>query len=443
MVDITTNKTYNAIRHRAYRTLRKANLVNEQHRSGLLRFNNSLKALIANESNLFEGFSIRYIGPADGHDVVKLVVQLRTVLAFEGPKLLHLKTTKGKGYRPAESSAVTWHAPGRFDVATGERLEGRQQLPDSPLKFQEIFGKTLLELAEIDDQVVGVTPAMISGSSFNFLQEKYPNRVYDVGIAEGHAVTFSAGLSRGNKKVFCNIYSSFLQRAYDQVIHDVAMQKTPLVLCLDRAGLVGEDGTTHHGIYDIAYLRCIPGLTLMSPYDERELRQMMYTAYVRYNEGPFVIRFPRGKGSCADWEVPFEEIPIGKAEWRAEGEKVVFVSYGPVGSTVTEAIEELKSRGYRPGHLNLRFLKPLDTEALDKIAKQYDRVITVENGAIAGGMGSALLEYYSETEQAVPVTRLGVPDLFVKQGEVGVQLAYVGIDKRGIVERALEVYKRL
>ncbi|MDO5036395.1 MAG: 1-deoxy-D-xylulose-5-phosphate synthase [Porphyromonas sp.] len=442
LLDITTSKTYNHLRYNAYRALRKAKVVNERRRSNILRFNNSVKALIADESNLFEGFNIRYIGPADGHDVRQLVSQLKTVLSFQGPKLLHIKTTKGKGYTPAETSAVTWHAPGKFDLDTGERATVVKEMPDKPLKFQEIFGRTLLEIAEQDESVVGVTPAMISGSSFNFLQDRYPDRVYDVGIAEAHAVTFSAGLSRGGKKVFCNIYSSFLQRGYDQVIHDVAMQATPMILCLDRAGLVGEDGVTHQGVYDIPYLRCVPGLTMMSPYDERELRYMMYTAYKHYEEGSFVIRYPRGAGSCADWDVPLEEIPLGKARLLKDGERVVFVSYGPVGYTVTEAIKELEQQGIYPGHLDLRFVKPLDTEALDELSEKYEHIITVEDGALAGGVGCALLEYYSDQGKQVSITRVGVPDLFVKQGAVEIQRAYVGLDKENLVKLALKLYHK-
>lgn len=441
LVGISTNKTYNDLRYKVYKGLKKMNVVNDRRRSNLLRFNNSVKALIADERNLFEGFSIRYIGPTDGHDVMKLVEQLQAILKFEGPKLLHLKTVKGKGYTPAEQSAVTWHAPGKFDLSTGQRAEEVKELPDSPLKYQEIFGKTLLELAERDEDIVGVTPAMVSGSSFNFLQEKYPERVFDVGIAEAHAVTFSSGLSRGGKKVFCNIYSSFLQRGYDQVIHDVAMQRTPLILCIDRAGLVGEDGMTHQGLYDIAYLRCIPELTLMSPYDERELRLMMYTAYKNYGKGIFVIRYPRGKGAGGEWEVPFEEIPLGKAEVRKTGVRLAFVSYGPVGNIVTRAIEKLESMGHKPGHLNLRFVKPLDTVALDDLQAHYEHIITVEDATLAGGVGSAILEYYNDAGRPMKITRIGVEDKFVKQGAVGIQQAYVGLSWENLVKEALKLLK--
>ncbi|MBR8704160.1 1-deoxy-D-xylulose-5-phosphate synthase [Porphyromonas levii] len=442
LVKVSTSKVYNDIRHKGYQGLKRLKLIDERRKRNLTRFNNSLKALINDDKNLFEGFSIRYFGPTDGHDVVELVSTLRSIKDFEGPKLLHIKTVKGKGYAPAEESAVVWHAPGLFDPVTG-KLKVTPELPDSPLKYQEIFGKTLLELAELDPKVVGVTPAMISGSSFNFMQERYPNRVFDVGIAEGHAVTFSAGLARKGMIPFCNIYSSFLQRGYDQVIHDVAMQAAPVILCLDRAGLVGEDGMTHHGVYDIAYLRTVPGLTIMSPIDESELRLMMYTAYKHHSEGPFVIRFPRGKGTCGDWHVPFEELPLGKSQVLREGEKVVFVSYGPIGSTVATAIDGLKSEGYNPGHINLRFVKPLDGEILQRIACEYQHIITIEDGSIAGGVGSALLEYYSDHHLSIPLTRIGVSDHFVKQGAVSLQHAYEGMDAESIINKAKEVYRTL
>lgn len=442
LVKVSTSKVYNDIRHKGYQGLKKLKIIDERRKNNLTRFNNSLKALINDDNNFFEGFSIRYFGPADGHNVGRLIDTLNSIKNFKGPKLLHIKTTKGKGYAPAEESAVVWHAPGMFDPSTG-KLKVTPELPDSPLKYQEIFGKTLLELAELDNKVVGITPAMISGSSFNFMQKRFPNRVFDVGIAEGHAVTFSAGLARKGLIPFCNIYSSFLQRGYDQVIHDVAMQAAPVILCLDRAGLVGEDGTTHHGIYDIAYLRTIPGLTIMSPIDESELRLMMFTAYKNHEDGPFVIRFPRGKGTCADWCVPFRELPIGKAEILRKGEKVAFVSYGPIGTAVASAINELNEQGYHPGHVNLRFVKPLDSEVLTQIANDYEHIISVEDGSISGGMGSALLEFFSDCAINIPITRIGVSDHFVKQGAVSLQYAYEGMDAESIMNKAIEVYHSL
>lgn len=440
LVRINTSKVYNNLRHKGYQGLKRLNLIDDSKKRNLLRFNNSLKALINNDKNLFESFSIRYFGPTDGHDVVELVNTLRSIKDFKGPKLLHLKTIKGKGYKPAEESAVVWHAPGPFDPNTGQRNVA-PELPDTPLKYQEIFGQTLLELAEMDERVVGITPAMISGSSFNFMQHEYPNRVFDVGIAEGHAVTFAAGLALKGEIPFCNIYSSFLQRGYDEVIHDVAMQAAPIILCIDRAGLVGEDGMTHQGAYDIAYLRTIPGLTIMSPIDEKELRQMMFTAYKHHKEGPFVIRFPRGKGACKDWKVPFSKLPLGKSIELTVGEKVVFVSYGPVGNEVKRAVKELNSLGYHPGHVNLRFVKPLDTEMLDYLAEKYDTIISVEDGSLAGGVGSALLEYYADNGTTIRIKRVGIPDQFIKQGAVALQYQYVGLDASSLVDTAIQMFK--
>lgn len=440
LVKIITSKEYNDLRHKGYKGLKKMKIINERRRNNLLRFNNSLKALINDETNLFEGFSIRYFGPIDGHNVESLIERLEIIKHFKGPKLLHVKTTKGKGYKPAEDSAVLWHAPGKFDVNTGERITIKE-VPDKPLKYQEIFGQTLLELAEKDERIVGITPAMVSGSSFGYMQEKYPERVFDVGIAEAHAVTFSAGLAVNGMIPFCNIYSSFLQRGYDQVIHDVAMQKAPIILCLDRSGLVGEDGATHQGAYDIAYLRTIPNLKIMSPINERELRQMMYTAYMHHEEGPFVIRFPRGLGSCPQWHVPFSEIDLGKSEMLKVGDDLIFVSYGSVGYTVGKAIDKLVLKGYNPGHLNLRFVKPLDTEALDEIAQRYKYIITVEDGSLAGGVGSALLEYYSDQGKHIDITRIGIPDAFIKHGRVEIQHAYVGLDVDSIANKAIELLK--
>ena len=435
LVDLTTSKTYNEVRDFGYRGLKKLRLMNETRKQNLQRVHNSLKSLINDQPNMFDSFSIRYFGPTDGHDVVGLVEKLETIKDFKGPKLLHIKTEKGKGYKPAEEDAVIWHAPGKFDAKTGRRKES-PALPDSPEKFQDVFGKTLLELAEADSGIVGITPAMISGSSFGFMQSVYPDRVFDVGIAEGHAVTFSAGLALGGVVPFCNIYSSFLQRGYDEVIHDVAMQKAPVILCLDRAGLVGNDGATHQGVYDIAYLRTVPGLTLMSPIDEKELRQMMYTAYKRVREvGPVVIRFPRGKGSEGHWRVPFEELEWGKGEVLKSGSELCIVSYGPMGAEVRKVIAGLdEAIAEKVGHVNLRFVKPLDEELLLSVGAGYRQVVTVEDGSLAGGMGSAVLELYSDRGVVTPVKRLGIPDEFVPHGDVEIQRAYVGIDAESIRE---------
>lgn len=433
LVDLTTNKTYNDVRNFGYRGLKKLHIMNETRRQNLQRLHNSVKALITDQQNMFDSFSIRYFGPTDGHDVIGLVEKLKTIKDFKGPKLLHIKTEKGKGYRPAEDDAVVWHAPGKFNPETGERKVA-PCLPDSPQKFQDVFGQTLLELAQEDERVLGITPAMISGSSFGYMQSVFPDRVFDVGIAEGHAVTFSAGLALGGKLPFCNIYSSFLQRGYDEVIHDVAMQKAPVILCLDRAGLVGNDGATHQGVYDIAYLRTVPGLTLMSPIDEKELRLMMYTAYRHVGEiGPTVIRFPRGKGSEGHWRVPFEELPLFKSEVLKEGTEICVISYGPVGDCTRKVIAEMDAgTADKVGHINLRFVKPLDEDLLLSLPGKYKALLTVEDGSLAGGMGSALLELFSDRGMVLPVVRLGVGDEFIPHGDVGVQKAYTGIDKAGI-----------
>ena len=444
LVDLTTSKTYNEVRDFGYRGLKKLNIMNETRRKNLQRVHNSLKSLISDQPNMFDSFSIRYFGPTDGHDVLGLVEKLQTIKDFKSPKLLHIKTEKGKGYRPAEEDAVIWHAPGKFDVATGERKLS-PELPDMPQKFQDVFGKTLLDLAKEDERIVGITPAMISGSSFGYMQAVYPERVFDVGIAEGHAVTFSAGLALGGLLPFCNIYSSFLQRGYDEVIHDVAMQKAPVVLCLDRAGLVGNDGATHQGVYDIAYLRTVPGLTIMSPIDEKELRQMMYTAYKHVEElGPIVIRFPRGKGTEGHWQVPFEEIPLYKGQVLKEGSEVCILSYGPVGAEVKKALEGLEpALSEKAGHVNLRFVKPLDEELILSLSEKYKGFITIEDGSLSGGMGSAVLELLSDHGRSLPVVRLGVPDEFIPHGDVEIQKAYAGIDREGIRRALYGLLERL
>lgn len=444
LVDLTTNKTYNDVRNFGYRSLKKLHIMNDTRRQNLQRVHNSLKSLISDQPNMFDSFSIRYFGPTDGHDVVGLVEKLKTIKEFRGPKLLHIKTSKGKGYKPAEEDAVVWHAPGKFDKATGKRKIS-PELPDSPQKFQDVFGKTLLELAKVDKRVLGITPAMISGSSFGYMQDVFPDRVFDVGIAEGHAVTFSAGLALGGMLPFCNIYSSFLQRGYDEVIHDVAMQKAPVILCLDRAGLVGNDGATHQGAYDIAYLRTVPGLTIMSPIDERELRLMMYTAYKSVEEtGPIVIRFPRGKGSEGHWRVPFEEIPLFKGEVLKEGSDICIVSYGPVGATVREAVREADEEiAQKVGHVNLRFVKPLDEDLICSLVNRYKALITIEDGSLAGGVGSAILELFNDKGISMPIVRLGVGDEFVPHGDVEIQKAYAGIDKRGIMRSIQDLLKKV
>ena len=432
LVKFITSPEYNKLRNMGAKGLSKLNLLTDSRKRNLQRFNNSIKALMTDEGNFFEDFSMRYFGPIDGNDIETFVSVLEAIKDFEGPKLLHVKTVKGKGYKPAEDSSVLWHAPGRFDLRTGE-LAKKDKKNGAPEKFQEVFGKTLVDLADLDDRVVGITPAMISGSSMGYMLSKYPDRVFDVGIAEGHAVTFSAGLALEGQIPFCNIYSTFLQRAVDEVIHDVAEQRAPMILCVDRAGLVGNDGMTHQGLYDLAYLRAIPGLTLMSPLDEWELRMMMYTAYKHRDEGPFVIRYPRGEGSNGNWRTQLEELPIGKSDELAVGEDLVIVTYGPVGAVAQRVVERLREEKEQSvGLINLRFLKPLDTEMLDELPKRYHQILTIEDAALAGGMGSTLLEYYADHGVTIPIHRLGVGDEYIRHGDVSIQRAYVGIDEEGI-----------
>lgn len=438
LVKFITSPEYNKLRDIGARGLEKLNLLNSSRKRNIQRFNNSLKALVTDEGNFFEDFSMRYFGPIDGNDIETFVSVLEDIKDFEGPKLLHVKTVKGKGYKPAEDSSVIWHAPGRFDLRTGQ-LAPKSKKNGAPEKFQEVFGKTLVDLADQDKRIVGITPAMISGSSMGYMLQKYPERVFDVGIAEGHAVTFSAGLALEGQIPFCTVYSTFLQRAVDEVIHDVAEQKAPVILCVDRSGLVGNDGMTHQGLYDIAYLRAVPGLTMMSPIDEWEMRMMMYTAYMHHDQGPYVIRYPRGEGSNGAWREPFVELPIGKSDEIATGEDLVLVTYGPVGAvarTVVQRIEEEYHK--RVGLVNLRFLKPLDTEMLDSLGERYSSMITVEDAALAGGMGSTLLEYYSDRQVDIKIKRLGVKDEYVRHGDVPIQRAYAGIDETGIYNAVKE-----
>ncbi len=432
MVDILTSRTYNTLRYDVYRGLRKMNVINDARRKNLLRFNNSFKALLARESNLFEGFSIRYFGPVDGNDVIRMVEVLKQIKHMEGPKIVHMKTIKGKGYAPAEKQATLWHAPGKFCVETGQRSKGTEK-PEPP-KYQDVFGLTLVELAKRDERIVGVTPAMPTGCSMTFMMKEFPERAYDVGIAEAHAVTFSAGLAKEGMIPFCNIYSSFMQRAFDQMIHDVALQNSHVVFCLDRAGLVGEDGATHHGIYDLAYLRCIPKLSICSPLNEHELRNLMLTGY-KGIDGPIVIRYPRGKGVLIDWKNDPQLVPIGKGRKLKEGERVAFLSLGPIGNEVTKAIELLEQDGLKPAHYDMVFLKPLDQEILKEACQKYELLVTVEDGTIKGGLGAAVAEYLSEASNSPVQIRIGVPDHFVEQGSVPEQYKHCGMDAESIYQR--------
>ncbi len=440
LLHMQTSGLYNRLRFKLARKLEKWGVMGESGKRRILRFNNSVKALLSNQQNVFEGMNIRYFGPTSGHDVVELVRILREIKDMTGPKILHLHTVKGKGYAPAEQEATIWHAPGKFDKEKGERME--ENTKNLPPRFQDVFGETLVELAKQNEKIVGVTPAMPTGCSMNLLMEEMPDRAYDVGIAEGHAVTFSAGMAKDGLLPFCNIYSAFAQRAYDNVINDAALLRLPVVLCLDRAGLVGEDGATHHGAFDLASLRTVPNLTIASPYDECELRRLMYTAQLP-DKGTFVIRYPRGRGELTDWRCPFEEVPVGKGRCLKEGRDVAVLTLGPIGKSAARAIEKAETASRDAGrplsiaHYDLRFLKPLDTEMLDEIGKKFPRVVTIEDGSLAGGMGSAVLEYFSDKGYAPQVKRLGLPDKFVEHGTVAQLQEIVGLDEESIVKGLL------
>ena len=430
LLNLQMSEGYNKIRYKLSKMFYKWGILNEERRKSLIRFNNSLKSMLVQQQNVFEGMNIRYFGPIDGHDVNNLARVLKEIKDMQGPKLLHIHTTKGKGFGPAEKAATIWHAPGIFDKETGERIViDTDGLP--PL-FQDVFGNTLLELAQQNDKIVGVTPAMPSGCSMNILMKAMPDRGFDVGIAEGHAVTFSGGMAKDGLIPFCNIYSSFMQRAYDNVIHDVAIQKLNVVLCLDRAGIVGEDGPTHHGAFDLAYMRPIPNLTVASPYDEHELRNLMYTAQLP-DKGPFVIRYPRGRGVLVDWKSSFEEIQIGKGRKLKDGKDMAVITIGPIGNTARKAITRAEAESKMSiAHYDLRFLKPLDEEMLHEIGKNFCRIVTIEDGVLKGGMGSAILEFMADNRYTPTVRRIGLPDKFVEHGPVKDLHRLCGMDEEGI-----------
>lgn len=436
LLQLDTNETYNRIRFKASQWLHAKGYLSDNRRNGIIRLNNAIKAALSHQQNIFEGMNIRYFGPFDGHNVIELVRILRQIKDMKGPKLLHLHTIKGKGYKPAEESATIWHAPGKFDPDTGERLVA--DCSHQPPKFQDVFGETLLELAQQNSKIVGVTPAMPTGCSMNILMKAMPKRAFDVGIAEGHAVTFSAGMAKDGLIPFCNIYSSFAQRAYDNIIHDAAILNLPIVICLDRAGLVGEDGATHHGAFDIAALRPIPNLTISSPMDERELRRLMYTAQLP-NKGTFVIRYPRGRGVLSDWRCTLEEIAVGTGRKLHEGDDVAILSLGPIGNDVEQAITELTAEGetVSVAHYDLRFVKPLDETLLNEVGNNFQRVITIEDGVRNGGMGSAVLEWFSDHHFTPRLTRLGLPDQFIEQGTVQQLHQLAGTDVASIKKAIL------
>jgi len=426
LLNLDTNETYNRLRFRASQWMRQHGMLGEDRRKGIIRLTNALKSAIARQQNIFEGMNIRYFGPFDGHDVNELVRILRQLKDMSGPKLLHLHTKKGHGYAPAEDYTPVWHAPGKFDPDTGELLEDNNE--GKPPKFQEVFGHTLLELARQNPAIVGVTPAMPTGCSMNIAMKEMPSRMFDVGIAEGHAVTFSAGMAKEGKVPFCNIYSAFAQRAYDNVIHDVAILRLPVVLCLDRAGLVGEDGPTHHGAFDLAALRPIPNLTICSPMDEHELRRLMYTAQLP-GKGPFVIRYPRGRGVLTDWRCPLEEIPVGKGRKLHDGSDVAVLTIGPIGNDVQRLAASVQCS---VAHYDMRFLKPLDEDILHEVGRRFSRIVTIEDGVRNGGLGSAVLEWMNDHGYTPQVTRLGLPDEFVEHGTVQELRHIVGLDEEGI-----------
>ena len=437
LMHLHTSGAYNRFRFAVSRKLSDWGLLNESRRRSILRFNNSLKSLLTNQQNIFEGMNIRYFGPANGHDVIELGRVLREIKEMKGPKLLHLHTVKGKGFKPAEEEATIWHAPGKFDKESGLRAAENTK---PKVRFQDVFGETLLELCRQNSKIIGVTPAMPTGCSMNILMREMPDRAFDVGIAEGHAVTFSAGMAKEGAIPFCNIYSAFAQRAYDNVIHDAALLDLPVVLCLDRAGLVGEDGPTHHGAFDLAALRPIPNLTIASPYDEHELRRLMYTAQLP-GKGTFVIRYPRGSGRLGDeWQCPLEEVQVGTGRKLKDGADLAVLTLGPLGTEAAKAIEEVEQKtGRSIAHYDMRFLKPLDEDLLTEVVQKFRCIVTVEDGVRAGGFGSAVLEWVADRNADCRVVRLGLPDEFVEHGSVPELRALVGLDAAGIARTILNI----
>lgn len=440
LLDITTSKTYNKFKNDVWNLLGHLNKLGHNYRKIAQQIENSVKTFLLKQSNLFESMNFRYFGPVDGHDVVFLTKILSDLKDIPGPKLLHVVTQKGKGFKQAEQNQTAWHAPGKFDKTTGEILKVKSDKPVAP-KYQDVFGHTLLELAQKNDKIVGITPAMPTGSSLNIMMKEIPERIFDVGIAEQHAVTFSAGLAIEGMLPFCNIYSSFMQRAYDQVIHDVAIQKLNVVFCLDRGGLVGEDGATHHGVYDLAYMRCIPNMIVSAPLNEEELRNLMYTAQLE-NHGPFSIRYPRGRGVMTEWKTPFKKIKIGKGQQIRKGEDIAILSIGHVGNDVMEASKILaKSYQIDVAHYDMRFVKPIDEEILHVVGKNYKAVITIEDGTIIGGFGSAILEFMNDHGYNPVIKRMGVPDKFIEQGTPQELHHECGFDVQSIINEAKALTK--
>ena len=437
LVKMTTSKGYNTFRYKTYKTLKKLHLIDEKHRGAILRFNNSLKSLISKQQNIFEGLNIRYFGPYDGHDIERIIRVFNDIKDMEGPKLLHLRTIKGKGFTPAEEDPCTWHAPGKFDPETGDLVKSGN---DGLMKYQDVFGKTLVELAKKNDKITGITAAMPTGCSMCFMQNEFPKRTFDVGISEEHAVTFSGGLAKDGMMPFCCIYSSFLQRGFDEIIHDVAIQNLPVTFCLDRAGIVGEDGATHHGVFDLSYLRLIPNMIVASPMDEHYLRNLMYTAQLR-DKSPFAIRYPRGKGVLKEWHNEMQQIPVGKGRKVVDGEDIAVITIGPIGNEALKAIEKVAEKGIKAALFDMIFLKPLDCDLLESICKKYDKIITVEDGTLIGGLGTAVTEWINDNGYKVKITRLGIPDKFIKQGTVQQLYSICGIDADSISKSITKMVK--
>lgn len=438
LTDITTSQTYNKVRDDVWKLLGKLPVGKRFTRDMASKLEASIKGMLTRSSNLFEALNLRYFGPIDGHNITKLVDTLKDLRNIPGPKLLHILTVKGKGYALAEKDQTKWHAPGLFDKITGEIYKKKYDLPQPP-KYQDVFGHTIIELAEQNKKIVGVTPAMPSGSSLKYMMEQMPERAFDVGICEQHAVTLSAGMATQGMKVFCNIYSSFMQRAYDQVVHDVAIQKLPVIFCLDRAGLVGEDGPTHHGAYDIAYFRCIPNMVISAPMNEAELRNLMYTAQLDSTDLPFVIRYPRGEGVLPDWRKPMEAITIGKGRKLKDGKNIALLTLGHPGNFAAAAIRDLKKEGINPAHYDMRFAKPLDEALLHEALQQYDKIITVEDGTIIGGFGSAVAEFMTQHGYKNELKIIGIPDHIIEHGTLKELHRECGYDAQGIADTVREM----
>ena len=433
LTDITTSHTYNDLRDNVWKALGKLPIGKNYSREMASKLEASLKGIVSKSSNLFESLQLRYFGPIDGHNITKLVDTLKDLKDIPGPKILHIKTVKGKGYELAEKDQTKWHAPGLFDKVTGEIQKKKFDIPQPP-KYQDVFGHTIIELAENNNKIFGITPAMPSGSSLKFMMEKMPDRAFDVGICEQHAVTLSAGMATQGMKVFCNIYSSFMQRAYDMVIHDVAIQKLPVIFCLDRAGLVGEDGPTHHGCYDIAFMRCIPNMIISAPMNEAELRNLMYTAQLDSIKNPFVIRYPRGEGVMPEWKTEMKEIKIGTGRKLKSGNDIAILSLGHPGNFAAAAIRDVIAEGISPAHYDMRFVKPLDEEMLHEVFSKFKKVITIEDGTVVGGFGSAVLEFMNEHGYKAEVRIMGIPDKLVEHGSPKQLYDEIGIDANGIAE---------